>query len=211
MLGWFHSRFQRQSKHCWKQTSTFGFSQGTSKRLPLILATHVTFSHVPWPCSSSMKIVLMYAYHLSFIVFLVQDFTIFTNLSSFLPSLCSWIQATREVVSRHVNDFGDQLRKDNDCALIVNGKTLKYALSAEMRKDFMDLCISCKSVICCRVSPMQKAEVSKKNSDFFFFSTFSIYKKQTGSIGFPYLLRLNIANVRSKYDFMAFSLSMLAP
>ncbi|CAG0884439.1 unnamed protein product, partial [Darwinula stevensoni] len=69
------------------------------------------------------------------------------------------LDATREVVSRHVNDFGDQLRKDNDCALIVNGKTLKYALSAEMRKDFMDLCISCKSVICCRVSPMQKAEI----------------------------------------------------
>lgn len=28
-----------------------------------------------------------------------------------------------------------------------------------MRTDFLDLCISCKAVICCRVSPIQKADV----------------------------------------------------
>lgn len=44
-------------------------------------------------------------------------------------------------------------------ALIVDGKTLKYALSHELQKDFIELCVSCKVVICCRVSPMQKAEV----------------------------------------------------
>lgn len=44
-------------------------------------------------------------------------------------------------------------------ALIVDGKTLKYALSCDLRTDFLDLCISCKVVICCRVSPIQKADV----------------------------------------------------
>lgn len=44
-------------------------------------------------------------------------------------------------------------------ALVVDGTTLKYALSCDLRREFLDLCISCKVVICCRVSPIQKAEV----------------------------------------------------
>lgn len=44
-------------------------------------------------------------------------------------------------------------------ALVVDGTTLKYALSCDLRREFLDVCISCKVVICCRVSPIQKAEV----------------------------------------------------
>lgn len=55
--------------------------------------------------------------------------------------------------------MGDNLEKQNEIALIIDGKTLKYALTCELRTDFLRLCISCKVVICCRVSPMQKAEV----------------------------------------------------
>ncbi|KAJ6647684.1 Phospholipid-transporting ATPase IA [Pseudolycoriella hygida] len=66
---------------------------------------------------------------------------------------------TRECIGRHSADFGDHLRKQNNVALIVDGTTLKYALSCDLRREFLDLCISCKVVICCRVSPMQKAEV----------------------------------------------------
>lgn len=51
------------------------------------------------------------------------------------------------------------MRKENDVALIIDGKTLKYALSCDLRMEFLDLCISSKVVICCRVSPIQKAEV----------------------------------------------------
>lgn len=69
-------------------------------------------------------------------------------------------QETRENITRHIVGFGDQLKKENDAALIIDGKTLIYALTPDLRKDFLDLCISCKSVICCRVSPSQKAEVS---------------------------------------------------
>ncbi|XP_038106522.1 probable phospholipid-transporting ATPase IA isoform X6 [Culex quinquefasciatus] len=66
---------------------------------------------------------------------------------------------TRNCIQRHIAEFGDQLRKENNVALIVDGKTLKYALSCDLRTDFLDLCISCKVVICCRVSPIQKADV----------------------------------------------------
>ncbi|GAB0091473.1 Phospholipid-transporting ATPase [Sergentomyia squamirostris] len=66
---------------------------------------------------------------------------------------------TRECIGRHSADFGEQLRKENNVALIIDGQTLKYANSCDLRRDFLDLCISCRVVICCRVSPIQKAEV----------------------------------------------------
>uniref|UniRef100_A0A336MAD4 Phospholipid-transporting ATPase n=1 Tax=Culicoides sonorensis TaxID=179676 RepID=A0A336MAD4_CULSO len=68
---------------------------------------------------------------------------------------------TRDAISRHTAHFGDrpEVRTDQDYALIVDGKTLKYALSCDLRREFLEICITCKVVICCRVSPMQKAEV----------------------------------------------------
>lgn len=51
------------------------------------------------------------------------------------------------------------MRNQNNVALVIDGTTLKYALSCDLRREFLDLCISCKVVICCRVSPIQKAEV----------------------------------------------------
>ncbi|XP_049956962.1 phospholipid-transporting ATPase IA isoform X5 [Schistocerca serialis cubense] len=69
------------------------------------------------------------------------------------------LDSTRETIARHSSEFGDQLGKSNDVALVIDGKTLKYALSCDVRRDFLDLCVSCNVVICCRVSPMQKAEV----------------------------------------------------
>uniref|UniRef100_UPI00358E9CF6 probable phospholipid-transporting ATPase IA isoform X1 n=1 Tax=Myxine glutinosa TaxID=7769 RepID=UPI00358E9CF6 len=69
------------------------------------------------------------------------------------------LDATRNTLFQHCNMLGDNLRTEHDLALIVNGKTLKYALSFELRQSFLDLALSCKSVICCRVSPMQKSEI----------------------------------------------------
>uniref|UniRef100_A0A8D2Q2R9 Phospholipid-transporting ATPase n=1 Tax=Varanus komodoensis TaxID=61221 RepID=A0A8D2Q2R9_VARKO len=67
--------------------------------------------------------------------------------------------ATRETLSHHCSTLGDALRKENDFALIIDGKTLKYALTFGVRQYFLDLALSCKAVICCRVSPLQKSEV----------------------------------------------------
>ena len=68
-------------------------------------------------------------------------------------------QNTRSCILEHTSNgrFDNVSRKD--AALIVDGKTLKYALSCDLRREFLDLCISCKVVICCRVSPIQKAEM----------------------------------------------------
>ncbi|XP_065159233.1 probable phospholipid-transporting ATPase IA isoform X4 [Atheta coriaria] len=69
------------------------------------------------------------------------------------------LDAARDAVLRHHMDLGDNLCKQNDIALIIDGKTLNYTLNCELRTDFIKLCVSCKVVICCRVSPLQKAEV----------------------------------------------------
>lgn len=44
-------------------------------------------------------------------------------------------------------------------AVVIDGFTLRYALSDELSQKFLLLCKQCKSVLCCRVSPAQKAAV----------------------------------------------------
>ncbi|MED6135997.1 putative phospholipid-transporting ATPase 4 [Stylosanthes scabra] len=46
-------------------------------------------------------------------------------------------------------------------ALIIDGKTLTYALEDDMKQLFLALAVDCASVICCRVSPKQKALVTR--------------------------------------------------
>uniref|UniRef100_A0A8C7DQC8 Phospholipid-transporting ATPase n=1 Tax=Oncorhynchus kisutch TaxID=8019 RepID=A0A8C7DQC8_ONCKI len=69
------------------------------------------------------------------------------------------VKATRATLTAHCMSLGDSLGKENELALIIDGQTLKYALSFELRQAFLDLALSCKAVICCRVSPLQKSEI----------------------------------------------------
>ncbi|GAA51551.1 phospholipid-transporting ATPase [Clonorchis sinensis] len=69
------------------------------------------------------------------------------------------LDETRMKLRELVELFGPNLRSENDVALIVDGHTLEFALSCECRKDFVEVALSCRSVICCRVSPWQKAEL----------------------------------------------------
>ncbi|ESP01821.1 hypothetical protein LOTGIDRAFT_225116 [Lottia gigantea] len=69
------------------------------------------------------------------------------------------LDTTRETLLARKGQFGDALGKENDAALVIDGQTLKYALLCDCRKDFLDIALSCKAVICCRVSPLQKAEL----------------------------------------------------
>ena len=68
---------------------------------------------------------------------------------------------TRLEITEQLNNFRNEgaVGKDNAVAVVVDGKTLAFALDHSLRKDFLDLCCSCQSVICCRVSPIQKAEM----------------------------------------------------
>ncbi|XP_038706602.1 probable phospholipid-transporting ATPase 4 isoform X2 [Tripterygium wilfordii] len=46
-------------------------------------------------------------------------------------------------------------------ALIIDGKTLTYTLEDDVKHQFLRLAVKCASVICCRVSPKQKALVTR--------------------------------------------------
>ncbi|XP_017111184.1 phospholipid-transporting ATPase ID isoform X10 [Drosophila elegans] len=74
--------------------------------------------------------------------------------------------------SAECNDlFGDEKRSDDGgCAsivmdentgfaLVVNGHSLVHCLSPELETKFLDIASNCKAVICCRVTPLQKALV----------------------------------------------------
>ena len=44
-------------------------------------------------------------------------------------------------------------------ALVIEGESLKYALEPSNKRIMLELGCRCKAVICCRVSPLQKARV----------------------------------------------------
>jgi phospholipid-translocating ATPase len=44
-------------------------------------------------------------------------------------------------------------------AIVIDGDSLKLVLDEQLRQKFLLLCKQCKSVLCCRVSPAQKAAV----------------------------------------------------
>lgn len=52
-----------------------------------------------------------------------------------------------------------EYRETKKYALIIDGHSLKHALDKDCSKLFIELACRCSAVICCRVSPLQKAQV----------------------------------------------------
>ncbi|XDT22710.1 E1-E2 ATPases phosphorylation site [Nakaseomyces glabratus] len=60
------------------------------------------------------------------------------------------------------NAKGDHSFPKGDFAVVIDGDALKIALTGDdMKRKFLLLCKNCKAVLCCRVSPAQKAAVVK--------------------------------------------------
>jgi len=78
------------------------------------------------------------------------------------------LESTQEAIRHHLVK-SDEIKNSQtnldeevetiELSLIIDGKTLIHALHESIRKDFIRLCTQCSSVICCRVSPIQKAEM----------------------------------------------------
>ncbi|GMI86057.1 Aminophospholipid ATPase 4 [Hibiscus trionum] len=68
-------------------------------------------------------------------------------------------------ILKQLNNGSQMIKEEKDphaaFALIIDGKTLAYALEDDMKQHFLDLGVQCASVICCRVSPKQKALVTR--------------------------------------------------
>uniref|UniRef100_A0A8C0NY71 Phospholipid-transporting ATPase n=1 Tax=Canis lupus familiaris TaxID=9615 RepID=A0A8C0NY71_CANLF len=69
------------------------------------------------------------------------------------------LEATQQAVTQNCEALGTLIGKENDLALIIDGETLKYALNFEVERSFLNLALSCRAVLCCRLSPLQKAEI----------------------------------------------------
>lgn len=74
------------------------------------------------------------------------------------------MQATRESLNNKLLALQNQKDGNTDVetlALVIDGRSLTFALEKELEKTFLELAVICKAVICCRVSPLQKALVVK--------------------------------------------------
>ncbi|KAG9439471.1 hypothetical protein H6P81_019636 [Aristolochia fimbriata] len=60
----------------------------------------------------------------------------------------------------------DQADSCTPFALVVDGKALELALRSDVKHQFLGLAVNCASVICCRVSPKQKALITRSVKDF---------------------------------------------
>ncbi|KAI0031845.1 calcium transporting ATPase [Vararia minispora EC-137] len=70
---------------------------------------------------------------------------------------------TKDTLERRLSAVKNQRNSGEleELALVIDGKSLGYALEKELSKQFLELAIMCKAVVCCRVSPLQKALVVK--------------------------------------------------
>uniref|UniRef100_A0A2P2MIL8 Phospholipid-transporting ATPase n=1 Tax=Rhizophora mucronata TaxID=61149 RepID=A0A2P2MIL8_RHIMU len=73
-------------------------------------------------------------------------------------------KASKESILWQIADGKAQITGSRNAevfALIIDGKSLTYALEDDMKKMFLELATGCASVICCRSSPKQKALVTR--------------------------------------------------
>ncbi|KAF9360352.1 hypothetical protein BGX26_009704 [Mortierella sp. AD094] len=71
---------------------------------------------------------------------------------------------TKEFLENKVKAIKSTYQRGEDIeplALIIDGKSLEFALEKDVEEVFLELAVLCKAVVCCRVSPLQKALVVK--------------------------------------------------
>ncbi|KAF7124136.1 hypothetical protein RHSIM_Rhsim12G0080300 [Rhododendron simsii] len=79
------------------------------------------------------------------------------------------VKASKESVRHQISEGKAQLTasrgSSHGFALIIDGKSLVYALGEDLKTLFFELAVACASVICCRSSPKQKALVTRLVKD----------------------------------------------
>ncbi|XP_008225775.1 PREDICTED: probable phospholipid-transporting ATPase 4 [Prunus mume] len=75
------------------------------------------------------------------------------------------LKAMKEDILNQLESFhkvkSEEGNKDAPLALVVDGKALEIALRSDVKDQFLPLAVNCASVICCRVSPKQKALITR--------------------------------------------------
>ncbi|KAL1926205.1 hypothetical protein VTP01DRAFT_6070 [Rhizomucor pusillus] len=71
---------------------------------------------------------------------------------------------TKNFLEKKLKEINDVLNRGDELeplALVIDGRALTFALEKDIEKVMFELSVMCKAVICCRVSPLQKALVVK--------------------------------------------------
>nr|GMD46848.1 probable phospholipid-transporting ATPase 4 [Ipomoea batatas] len=75
------------------------------------------------------------------------------------------LEAVKKSISVQITSGSEMVKLEKDphaaFALIIDGKTLCYALEDDMKQKILNLAVDCASVISCRVSQKQKALVTR--------------------------------------------------
>ncbi|XP_051275210.1 phospholipid-transporting ATPase VB [Dicentrarchus labrax] len=92
---------------------------------------------------------------------LLEDEDLVINMSCKNKLTCtSILDCTLEEVRRYSEDPRN-VDTTQDISLVIDGRTLTMALSSDLQDRFVDLAKRCRSVLCCRVTPLQKSRVVK--------------------------------------------------
>ncbi|KAE9524276.1 hypothetical protein AGLY_015315 [Aphis glycines] len=84
--------------------------------------------------------------------------TLITQDSSIIIFNETKLTDLRHTINQKMYNLGHTIETMN-CTLIISGRFLKHALSSDLKMKFLKFCLNCKSVICYRISPKQKAEI----------------------------------------------------
>ncbi|XWS16069.1 hypothetical protein CRYUN_Cryun34aG0053800 [Craigia yunnanensis] len=75
------------------------------------------------------------------------------------------VKAMKEDILHQIKSFykamSEERNKEAPFALVIDGKALEIALRGDVKDEFLQLAVNCASVICCRVSPKQKALITR--------------------------------------------------
>ncbi|KAK5897198.1 hypothetical protein CesoFtcFv8_010282 [Champsocephalus esox] len=92
---------------------------------------------------------------------LLEEEDLVVNMSCKNKLECTLIlDCTLEEVKRYSEDPRN-VDTSQDIALVIDGRTLTMALSSDLQDRFVDLAKHCRTVLCCRVTPLQKSRVVK--------------------------------------------------
>ncbi|XP_051929172.1 phospholipid-transporting ATPase VB isoform X2 [Hippocampus zosterae] len=92
---------------------------------------------------------------------LLEDEDLVINMSCKNKLACtSILDSTLEEVRRYENDPRN-VDTTPDISLVIDGRTLAMLLSKNLQGRFVELAKRCRSVLCCRVTPLQKSGVVK--------------------------------------------------
>uniref|UniRef100_A0A3Q3VSE1 Phospholipid-transporting ATPase n=1 Tax=Mola mola TaxID=94237 RepID=A0A3Q3VSE1_MOLML len=92
---------------------------------------------------------------------LLEEDDLVINMNVVVQLTCtSILDCTLEEVRRYSAD-PHNVDTTPDISLVIDGSTLTMALAADLRDRFIELAKHCRSVLCCRVTPLQKSSVVK--------------------------------------------------